>query len=308
MARIPEQSFAAVINAFLASPKLKSLAPATQQVIRRYLLQAQHPDTLGAYPAAVMRPALVQAFLDGYADKPGAQQMARSGLKMVEKWALVRDLIAQPITTGTEVVGSDGDGHEPWTDAQVAIAEAHARPDIARIVTLAANTGQRRSDLYKMRWTDIEVIDGRPGIHVKQKKTKVQIWIPMTQPLMAAIETWEKRPSPLLMKDSGGPWRNEIEISEAWTRERDRNPQLGPCAGLVLHGLRATACIRLRRAGATESQISAMVGLSIGMVGRYCRRADQKKNAMAAVVYLDRARTGSEHEQRKNANRSGTSD
>jgi len=307
MAKINPQSFAAVVNAFLASPKFSSLAPATQEYVRRYLLQASHPETLGAMPVGVVRPAAIQAFLDGYSERPGAQQAARSALKFLEKWALVRDRLPYPITTGTELVGSDGDGHEPWTDAQVQTAETHARPEIGRIITLAANTGQRRSDLFRMRWTDIETIDGRPGIHVTQKKTRVRIWIPMTQPLMAAIETWERRPAPLLMKDDGRPWRSEIELSEAWTRERDKNPKLADCAGLVLHGLRATACIRLRRAGATESQISAMVGLSVQMVGRYCRRADQRQNAMAAVIHLDR-RTGPEREHHNVANKSAVSD
>jgi integrase len=54
------------------------------------------------------------------------------------------------------------------------------------MVTLAANTGQRGSDLVRMRWTDIEEYEGRPGINVTQRKTGLVIWIPMTQELMAA--------------------------------------------------------------------------------------------------------------------------
>jgi integrase len=90
-----------------------------------------------------------------------------------------------PITTGTEAPGGDG-GNEPWSDEQVELAERHARPDLARMVTLAANTGQRGSDLVKMRWTDIEEHEGRTGINVIQRKTGLVIWIPMTQELMVA--------------------------------------------------------------------------------------------------------------------------
>jgi hypothetical protein len=46
--------------------------------------------------------------------------------------------------------------------------------------------------------------------------------------------------------------------------------------------------VRLRRAGATVPQISDMVGMSEQMVKRYCRFADQKQNAIAAVHILDR--------------------
>src|SRR5215831_15719134 len=68
----------------------------------------------------------------------------------------------------------------------------------------------------------------------------------------------------------------------------DSNPALRPLAGLVLHGLRATACVRLLRAGANTRQIADMVGMSEQIVGRYDRFSVQRENASAAVLYLDR--------------------
>lgn len=286
VAKVGPYSFAAVIHAYLASTKFQRLGASTQAGYRQYLKVAEHPDVLGALPVGVIRPSLVQEFLDGLADRPGAQLRARVALKAVEKWALVRDLLPFPITTGTEVVGSTG-GHRPWTDAQVAIAEHHCRPEVARAITLASNTGQRGSDLIRMRWTDIEEVEGRPGINVVQRKTGLEIWIPFTQPLLAAYAAWERRPAPLLLKPTGEPWGNRKQLSMAWERDRDANPMLAICAGLVLHGLRGTACVRLRRAGAPPTQIADMVGLSVQMVERYCRFADQRTSAMAAVRYLD---------------------
>jgi integrase len=287
-AKISAQSFAAVIRAYRASSKFKGLAPPTQRNYLVYLLLAEHPETLGGMPVGVMRPALVQHFLDGLSDRPGAQHRARVVLKAVEKFALVRDLLAYPITTGTETVKSDG-GHMPWTDSQVATAEHYARQDISRAVTLAANTGQRGSDLFRMHWKDIEMVDGRAGINVKQQKTGRQLWIPFTQALNDVIATWERQATPLLLKPDGSAWGSRTQLSTAWLRERDRNPNLKPCSGLVLHGLRGTACVRLKRAGASPLQISDMVGLSVKMVERYCRFASQKENAVAAVYHLDRA-------------------
>ena len=92
---------------------------------------------------------------------------------------------APSITLGTEVAGPQG-GHAPWTDEQVSTAEPSARPAIARLVTMAANTGQRGSDLVRMRWTDLEEYKGRLGINVKQMKTGRAIWIPLTRSWMAA--------------------------------------------------------------------------------------------------------------------------
>lgn len=283
---IKPDTFAAVIAAYLVSPKFADLAESTQDGYRRYLLQAQDPDILGAKSVAEIRPALIQGFLDGLASKPGAQNQAKVALKALEKWAILRDLLPRSITTGTELIGG-GDGHDPWSDAQVEIATAHAKPELARAILLAGATGQRGSDLIRMRRNDIERHQGRDGINVTQRKTGLDLWIPFTQALSDALATWELAPGPLLRRDDGKPWDNRMQLSVAWGRERDSNPELVPCRALVMHGLRATACVRLRRLGATESQISDMVGLSIPMVARYCRKSAQKDNATAAVILLD---------------------
>lgn len=302
--RINRETFAAVIRAFTASDKFKKLADATRVSYAYAYRFAELPETLGTVPVEEIRPALVQGFLDGFADRPATQKTVQTALKALEKWALVRDLLPYPITTGTEAVGSEG-GHEPWTDEQVALAEQHAKPHLSRIITLAANTGQRGSDLVRMRWTDIETYEGRPGINVSQRKTGLVIWVPMTQELMGAVRTWDRRPGFLILKEDGKPFTRP-QLSDQWLRERDGNPLLVSLAkaGLSMHGLRATAVVRLRRAGASTGQIADMVGMSEPMVNRYCRFSKQRDNALAAVHYLDRnvidkskARRGSDGNQ-----------
>jgi integrase len=286
--KIKNETFAAVIRGFLVSPKFLALARSTQANYRHLLSLAERPDTLGAVSVDEMRPALVQAFLDGLADRLATQKTAQTAIKSLEKWALVRDLLPRPISTGTEAPGSDG-GHVPWTDEQVTHAEKNARPHLARVITLAANTGQRGSDLVNMRWTDMEEYEGRPGINVVQKKTGLQIWIPFTAPLQAAIATWERRPGFILLKEDGHPFARN-QLSDQWLRERESRAALAGLkeAGLVMHGLRGTAVVRLRRAGATVPQIGDMVGMSPQMVTRYCRFSVQRENALAAVYMLDR--------------------
>jgi integrase len=270
----------------MASPRFQGYSPATQETWGRELRLAERPDTLGALSVNVIRPALVQAFMDGLADRPGKQAAALAALRQVERWAIVRDLLAQPITTGVEFDRSH-DGHKPWSDEQVRLAETQARPELAQVVTLAANTGQRGSDLVKMRWTDIEVYNGLTGINVVQQKTGRQIWVPITQELSAAMAGWQRRPGFILLRPTGIPWTRKA-LTWAWIVERDSNPALRPLAGLVLHGLRATACVRLLRVGANTRQIADMVGMSEEIVGRYCRFSVQRENASAAVLLLDR--------------------
>jgi len=154
VAKIEAGSFAAVVRAYLASSKFDALGQSTKVNYRRYLELAERPDTLGAVRVGDLRPALVQAFLDGFADRLAAQRNAQTAIKSLEKWAIVRDFLPHAISTGTEAPGGTG-GHVPWPDDLVELAERECRPHIARIVTLAANTGQRTSDLVKMRWSDL---------------------------------------------------------------------------------------------------------------------------------------------------------
>ncbi len=306
--RIMPGTFAEVIRAYIGSPKFKDgLEESTQKLWRELLAIAEHPDALGAVPVISIRPSLVQAFLDGLSDTPGRQKNARTALKAVEKYALVRDLLPYPIMTGTEVIGTK-DGHEPWSDAMIDLAVAKARPDLARVVLLGVHTGQRGSDIVKMRWRDIEdqedIISGerRPGINVVQKKTGNRLWIPFTRELAAIITVWSKVRVPpffLVLKPDGEPYtRNQLSVK--WNDERDNNPGLEPIkeAGLVLHGLRSTAVVRARKAGSTPLQISSMFGMSEPMVARYSRLADQREMALAAVHHLDGTRREREAKRR----------
>jgi integrase len=297
---VTEDSFAAVVRAFMSPanprwtlPPPDGYAEATKDAWGRELKLAAHPEALGAVSLQSIRPALVQAFLDGLAGRPGKQANALAALKQLEKWAVVRDILPRQITTGVET-GKPRGGHIPWSDEQVALAEKYARKDIAKAITLAGNTGQRGSDLIRIAPTDYEIYSGMAGLNVTQKKTKRQIWIPITSPLAAAMETWERRPGPYLRRPDGDVWTRQ-QLTDAWSYERDTNPALAPLRSigsdgrpLVMHGLRGTACVRLKRAGATTAQIADMVGMSEEMVARYCRFSLQKENAVAAVYNLER--------------------
>jgi len=286
--------FAEIIQQFMEGPHFRSKAPATQESWRRVLACAER-SILGSCPSRTLKPSIVQAFLDGLADKPGKQLNARTALKAVEKFAVVRDLVPYPFMTGTTCIGTDG-GHEPWTFEHVTIAELHARADLARVVTLAVETGQRGSDIVRMGPTDLEEKQDpatgarRLGINVIQKKTGVRLWVPATSRLQEAMNGWERRPGPFVLKPDGRPYSREL-LSWHWNRERDHNAELAPLKDtkLVLHGLRATAVVRARLAGANHLEISSTIGMSLPMVMRYSRFADQTQMALAVALKLDRA-------------------
>jgi integrase len=122
--------------------------------------------------------------------------------------------------------------------------------------------------------------------------------VPFTPELVDAISTWQ-RPSAaemlanpdsryLLRGLDGKPW-SRVKATSCWIHvERPLYPEL---EGLTLHGLRATVVVRLRRAGAEDHQIASLLGMSIPMVTRYCRKAKQVQDALAAVSLLSARRS-----------------
>lgn len=290
--RVGGDTFGTVIAAYLKSEKFEKLSDATRDNYRRQLVLAQ--SRLGTKTIEVIRPSIVQAFLDGLADLPAKQLVALTALKSLERWAIVRDLLPRQITLGTEAEGSKG-GHIPWTDAQIELAERHADPYFSRVITMAANLGQRGSDLVRMRWSDFETYEGRVGINVRQKKTDIQLWIPLPERLVTAIKDWRREPGFILKKPDGNPF-SRPQLSNHWIKQRETIRELRPLEGCTLHGLRSTAIVRLRRAGVSTGLITSLVGLSENMVQRYCRFATQKDNAIAAVIQLD----GTTRERLKN--------
>ena len=282
-----ENTFYSLCQKFKESQKFLGYERATQNLWARELDFACRDDILGSCTLDEIRPALIQGYLDGWSDKPGKQAAALAAFKAIERWAVVRDLLSRPITLGVET-GKPAGGHIPWTEEQVALAQMHARSDLSRVIILGAYTGQRGSDLVRMGWGDVEQFNGRQGIAVTQKKTGRQIWVPILEPLAKAMASWEKRPGPFVLDMWGMPWTRK-RLTEAWSYEVKTNPDLRGLreAGLVLHGLRGHACVRLYRAGCTTRQVADMVGMSEPMVARYTRLSIQKENALAAVIHLE---------------------
>jgi hypothetical protein len=114
--RVAENSFYALCRAFKQSAKFRGYSEATQALWGRELDFACRPNCLGAVQLDVIRPSLVQGYLDAWDDKPGKQAAALAAFHALEKWAVVRDLLPKSITLGVETGKPEG-GHVPWTDA-----------------------------------------------------------------------------------------------------------------------------------------------------------------------------------------------
>lgn len=276
----------ALIDAYVASwpSARKQIQPATQAQYRRYLEAVR--EVWGSLPAEDLRPAHVEALII----KVGSTSRGRANnilyaLRSMCSWARGPvGLLTNNPTHGVSTYKSE-EGHKPWTPAQLAIAEEHFTGVLRRAYFLAHYTGQRASDVVKLGWTDVE--DGM--ITLRQKKTGARPVCPIFPELAAEMATWEKRPGPFLLQETGRNAGKPITTNQLWRvydRAREKHPEL---ENAVWHGLRANAVIRLRQGGIVATQISTTVGLSVEMVERYSRHQDRKAAAKKVMrLYQER--------------------
>jgi hypothetical protein len=71
-------------------------------------------------------------------------------------------------------------------------------------------------------------------------------------------------------------------ISDIVDKLRESNPE----DGVVWHGLRANAVIRLRQSGRSSMEISDAIGMSVPIVERYTCYADRKAGGKALLLSL----------------------
>lgn len=128
---------------------------------------------------------------------------------------------------------------------------------------LALWTGQRQSDLLRLSWSNY---DGH-RITLRQGKRRRKVDMPVAAPLKALLDSTPRRALTILTAPSGKPWRVEpkpIHFQHHW---RAATLAAG-LDGLHFHDLRGTTCTLLAEAGATPSEIAAMLGWTVTTVNQ----------------------------------------
>ena len=174
--------------------------------------------------------------------------------------------------------------HEPWPQELIERFLKQARPTLRRAVKLALYTGQRRSDLVKMKWSDF---DGEL-IAVRQQKTGALISIPCHKELRAELESIPRSADTILVGELGKPI-SSITLAGAVHRQLQK---MG-VSGYSIHGLRKNAAVALADAGCSTMEIAAVTGhKTLAMVEHYSKRRDQRLHARSAMDKWER-KTGS---------------
>lgn len=161
-------------------------------------------------------------------------------------------------------------------------------PDYLRLAfVMALYTGQRRSDLIRMKW---EQYDGTT-IKVLQQKTKRVLYIPVHPKLKTELDAARirqeeyystRRVTPhgfILTNKVFGLWSLEY-FTKAF---RDHLKKLG-ISGRSVHGLRKTTAAKLAELGCSPHMIASITGhKSLKEIMLYTDEADQKRMASDAM-------------------------
>jgi integrase len=114
---------------------------------------------------------------------------------------------------------------------------------------LALFTGQRRSDLVKMRW---DQFDGE-FIEVRQQKTGELLSIPCHKALRAQLQVMPRQADTILVGERGKPLK-----PDSLTLNFSRMLRAMGVTGYSIHGLRKNASRALAEAGCGDREIMAI--------------------------------------------------
>jgi integrase len=269
-------SLAWTIEKFLVSPLYDERAETTRRNYRRVLDQLRRE--WGSGFLRDLQPRHVRTIRNEIAKTSStAADMAMSLISALWEFATEQlgiELDADP-THGVKRVHKVEHEHEPWPLELIERFLREARPSLRWAVKLALYTGQRRSDLVKMKWSQF---DGE-YIEVRQQKTGAMLSIPCHKALRAELETMPRIAETILVGERGAPL-----IGDSLSVMVRRQLREMGIDGYAIHGLRKNAAVELANAGCDAFEIAAITGhRTVGMVQHYAKRHDQRRRARSAM-------------------------
>lgn len=275
-----ETLFDNAVMEYIHSKKFRRLAYNSK---RNYMngIATLEPHFSGKGLDEITRPMVIK-FRDHYYDMPGKCKIALATLSNILKYAYDRGNVDRNVAAAVGDLPPDKP-IERWDEAEIDRFLDGAPYYLIDAMMVALYTGQRRGDLIWMDWKDYE----NGTIHVKQRKTNTELWIPVHPKLKERLEAMAKRTpkstrvvcTRILLNCFGQPWSAE-SLRCAFKR---RCAKVG-IEGRTIHGIRKTCASILAEMGCTVHQIMAITGhRTMKEITRYTEEAEKKRMAQEAI-------------------------
>jgi integrase len=266
-----------LIADYFASPDFLRLKQSSRRAYRLVLerFAAEHGHRL----VREMRREHVKKIIATKAETPGAATDLLKKIKILIRFAIDSGWRTDDPTL--HIKRFRGTEFHTWTDEEIGKFEARWSVGTRERMAFALHlyTGQRRSDVCRMGWPDID----ENAIRVTQIKTGEKLWIPIHPDLQGLLDQWPRKHVSILTTAHG----KSFTAAGYGNGMSDAIREAGLPECCVLHGLRKAAARRLAEAGCSANEIAAVTGhKTLKEVERYTRAADQKRLARAAVARL----------------------
>jgi integrase len=281
--RVKPGSVAAAVSAYFDSHQFFASKSAGTQRMRRGILE-RFRAAYGDRPFALLPAEWIEALLD--AKPPHAARSWLVTLRSLCQFAVKRGWLRADPTANIKQRSVKGDGFHTWTEDEIAQFEAHhpigTKPRLA--LALLLYTTQRRGDVVRMGRQHIRETHDGPALYVKQRKTGVELLIPIHPELGAVLDATPSEHLTFLVTATGKPY-GDNHFSESFREWCDAAGLPKRCSA---HGLRKAACRRHAEAGCSANEIMAHSGHgTMKELIRYTKAADQARlarNALAKAV------------------------
>jgi enterobacteria phage integrase len=172
----------ALVRSYIQSREYRDLRGTTKTgyASRLEAIRSKHGHRL---VAEMTRERIAKAFLDPYADRPGAALSILKMLRILIRHAVMLGWLQHDPSLGIKRP-KQGEVRS-WTEAELAQFEARWPVGTKQRLAFALmlNTGQRRSDVHRMTWADVT----GNTIKVVQQKTGAKLTLPLQADLRAIL-------------------------------------------------------------------------------------------------------------------------
>ena len=256
----------ALTDAWQKSGVFERLAPRTK---RDYLAaKLKIDERWGACPIQIIEDPRIRPLLLDWRDDMGRHSARQADsvfgvLRLILEWGRNRGFVASNNATRPKKLYRADRSEKVWQAEQLEAFRAVASFEIRLALELALWTGQRQGDLLRLRWSNY---DGS-RFKLKQGKRGRIVDMPVARPLRQLLARVERTAPTILTAPNGRPWRTEPRPTyflHLWRR----TTLAAGLDGLHFHDLRGTTCTALAEAGATSSEIAAMLGWTASTVNQ----------------------------------------
>lgn len=275
-----EGTFESAISAFMDSPHWTGLSRATRESYQNYLGKIR--DAWAGQLVADLTVRGASAFRDRLAHdvSPNTANQAMRALSAFLLWCIPKGWATSNCVRDLKELEHEQQTTRPWLEADWRQCVDAGETWLSRLGILGRATGQRISDLTRLRPVDRR----RDGFDFTIIKTGKAHFVALSREDAAIIDGWGVEPMHFYINEGDGR-----RMSPARVRRRLNvwQAQALPDADLSPHGLRAMAICDARLRGLELQEIASLFGMSTSMVERYSRHMNVETASRAARARME---------------------